>query len=128
METNYFSDSLITISSGPINLLLTCGYGQPVTTSVYLKRNDGSNEKIGAFEGDVTNLFIGNSSDLKFSRIEIHSTIHDIRDIEPGQEVEDIKLFERISCNNEVSVQYEFVTKTIGSGKFINCIYEITIL
>lgn len=127
MATYLDSAILVTVSPGQVVLKLTCGYGQPVITSVYLKKADGSSEKIEEFEGNTNDLVLGQSSVLKYNRVEIHSTIHDIRDFLPGQEVEDINLYIKITCN-EVHVDMDLIKKTKGTGQLINCIYEVTIL
>jgi len=125
---SYFENGfLVTKSPGKITLTLTCGYGQPVTTSVFLIKQDGGSEKIKAFDGNTNNLEIGDSSVLKSQRLKIHSTIHDIQDNAPGQETEDINLYEKISCNEEFA-DVKFVEKTTGKGEFINCFYEVTII
>lgn len=127
MSTFIDSDILKTVTPGSVKLLLTCGYGQPIYTSVYLKKIDGSIEKIKEFEGNGSYLHLKNSSELQFNRLEIHSTIHDIRDFAVGQEVEDIKLYEKVFCN-EAFVEMEISMKTKGTGQIINCIYEVVIL
>jgi hypothetical protein len=127
MATYLDSDILITTIPGSVKLSLTCGYGQPVVTSVYLKKTDNSSQKIMEFYDNVNELEIGQSTELKFNKIEIHSTIHDIRDFAPGQEVEDINLYIKISCN-DVAVDMEIIKKTKGKGELINCMYEVTIL
>jgi hypothetical protein len=128
MAAYFDSDLLITKTPGKITLTLVCGYGQPVTTSVYVKNQDGGSIKIIEFDGNADNLELGDSSALKLQRLQIHSTIHDIRDIPHGQEAEDISLSEKIACNNEESVAVQFIKKTTGKGQLINCIYEVTII
>lgn len=127
MATFIDSSILVTTSPGKVFLTLTSGYGQPVVSTVYLKKADGSSSKIKEFEGNTTDLALGQSSILKYNRIEIHSTIHDIRDFFPGQEVEDIDLYVKVTCN-EIHVEMDFRKKTKGIGQLINCIYEVTIL
>jgi len=127
MATFIDSDILKTVTPGSVQLLLTCGYGQPIYTSVYLKKIDGSIEKIKEFEGNGSYLHLKNSSELQFNRLEIHSTIHDIRDFAVGQEVVDIKLYEKVFCN-DAFVDMEISMKTKGTGQIINCIYEVVIL
>lgn len=127
MATFLDSSILVTVSPGQVRLMLKCGYGQPVVTSVYLKKADGSSEKIEEFTGNTNDLVLGQSAVLKYNRIEIHSTIHDIRDYSPGQEVEDIDLYIKLSCS-EVHVDMDLRKKTKGTGQLINCIYEVTIL
>jgi hypothetical protein len=126
MAAYFDSDLLICTAPGKITLDLTCGYGQPVTTSVYLKKQDGGTEKINEFDGNINKLELGNSETMKFQVLQINSTIHDIRDNPPGQENEDIDLFEKVSCN-EVSVDIQFIKKTTGKDQLINFFYEVTI-
>jgi hypothetical protein len=127
MADNSHSDLLITKTPGTVTLTLTCGYGQPVTTSVRLKRQDGSIEEIKNFNGNTNDLELGNSEPMKSQILEIHSTIQDIHDNAPGHESVDIDLFEKVQCN-DVSVETRFINKTIGKGQFINCFYEVTII
>ena len=127
MAAMFDSDLMSTTSDGQVMLNLKCGYGQPVTSTVYLKKNDGGLVELKQFDGDVNNLDLGDSSTLKQNRIEIHSTIKDIRDTVPGQEVIDISLYEQLVCN-DVSVDTEFTKKTKGKGQIINCFYEVTII
>jgi hypothetical protein len=124
-----YIDSAILAIDSPGNLILTlsCGYGQPVITSVYRKNIDGISQKIFEFEGNTDSLVIGTSEEFKYNRLEIHSTIHDINDFSPGQEAEDINLSIKLSCNNKF-VEMDLIKKTKGKGQLINCIYEVTIL
>jgi hypothetical protein len=124
----YYSDSdiLMVGSQGDILLSLNCGYGQPVKTTVYLKKLDGSSDKLTEFSDNTDNYNLGNSDSLKGQVIEIHSTIHDIRDTIPGQEVEDIELKIKVWCNAD-SVDTEFLKRTKGKGQLVVCKYEVNI-
>jgi hypothetical protein len=124
----YYSDSdILAISSqGNVLVALQCGYGQPINTTIYLKKLDGSTEQLNEFNGNIDNYNIGDSNSLKGQVIEIHSTIHDIRDTLPGQEVEDILLNIKVWCNTD-SVDTEFLKRTKGKGQLIKCKYEVNI-
>jgi hypothetical protein len=124
----YYSDSDILMISGQGVVLLTlqCGYGQPVKSTVYLKKLDGSTEKLTEFSDNIDSYNLGDSDSLKGQVIEIHSTIHDIRDTIPGQEVEDIKLNITVEYNTD-SVDTEFLKRTKGKGQLVVCKYEVNI-
>lgn len=125
MATYFDNDVLITKSIGQVYLNLICGYGQPVFTKVYLN-NKGQITLLKEFEGDANNLDLGFSDNLRNKILEIHSTVHDIRDIDPAKEVEDIHLVERVNCNN-ISVDTTFIKRTKGKGELVNCYYNVTI-
>jgi hypothetical protein len=127
MAAYFDNDLLICKTPGAVTLDLTCGYGQPVTTTVYLKKQDGGSEIIKEFDGNTNKLDLGNSATLKYQVLQINSTIHDIRDIPAGQESEDIDLFDIVSCN-ETSVDVHFIKKTTGKGQLLNFFYDVTIL
>jgi hypothetical protein len=127
MAAIFDSNLLITATSGTITIDLVCGYGQPVVTTIYLKKQDGSNSKIKEFDGNATKMELGDSVNMKYQVLQINSTIHDIRDNPSGTENEDIDLFEKVSCN-QASVEAHFIKKTTGKGQLINCFYEVTIL
>lgn len=124
----YYSDSdiLVTNTQGNVLLTLKCGYGQPVKSTVYLKKLDGSTEHAGDFDGNIGQYNLGDSVTLKGQVIEIHSTIHDIRDTSPGQEVEDIELTIQVECNSD-SVDTAFVKRTKGKGQLVETKYEVNI-
>ena len=98
----YYSDSdILSISNpGKVLLHLRCGYGQPVKTSIYKKKLDGSTSQLTEFMGNIEGFELGISSELKGQVVEVYSTIHDIRDTIPGREVEDIQLRIEVSCND----------------------------
>ncbi len=124
----YYSDSDILVISNPgkVLLFLQSGYGQPVKTTIYMRRLDGSTHQLDESEGNIDRYTLGESSQLKGQVIEVHSTIHDIRDNISGQEVEDIKLTIKVSCNDD-SVNTEFLKRTKGKGKLLTCRYEVNL-
>jgi hypothetical protein len=127
MAAYFDSDLLITKTPGPVTLDLTCGYGQPVTTTVFLKNQNGGSSLIIEFSGNASELELGNSTTMKPGILQIISTIHDVRDNPAGQENEDIDLVEKVSCN-DTSIEVQFLKKTIGKGQLVNCFYEVTII
>lgn len=124
----YYSDKDILIISEPGNvwLNLQCGYGQPAKTTLYLKKLDGSTIKLDEFEGNIENYELGDSNLLKGQVFEVHSTIHDIRDIIPGREFEDIRLSISVGCRDEL-VETEFLKRTKGKGQLFVCMYEVIV-
>lgn len=125
---DYFdNDTLISTGEGRVLLNLKCGYGQPVATTVYLKKSGGETEQIASFAGDANRMELGNVSDLQYNRIVIFSIIHDIRDVNPGQEVEDIHLEVQLNAGG-ATVDTTFIKKTKGAGTLVNCTYEVIIL
>lgn len=125
---DYFdNDTLITTGGGKVLLDLKCGYGQPVTTTVYLKKSGGETIEVASFAGDASRMELGNVSDLQYNRIVIFSVIHDIRDVNPGQEVEDIHLAIELNSGG-ATVDTAFIKKTKGAGTLVNCTYEVIIL
>lgn len=124
----YYSDSdiLAINNQGNVKLSLHCGYGQPVKSAVYMKKLDGSTVQLAEINGNTNGYNLGDSTVLRGQIIEIHSTIHDIRDTIPGQEAEDISLNIKVWCNTD-SVDTEFLKKTKGKGQLVMCKYEVNI-
>lgn len=125
---DYFdNDTLITNGQGKVLLNLVCGYGQPVATTVYLKESGGATKEIAAFSGDVSEMELGDVADLRTNRISIFSTIHDIRDINPGEEVQDILLDIKVMGGGAVA-DTSFIKKTKGKGSLVKCTYEVIVI
>lgn len=119
------SDTLITQSNDFIFIDLDCGYGQPSVTTIYLRKNDGTTEKLNSFDNNAEKFKIGQIPVLKYNAIEIHTTIDDIRD-NPTEEL-DISLKIVVYDIDSNSVDTGFTMKTKGKGTKINSFYVVTI-
>lgn len=124
MTNFYDNDILITQIQDDITLDVECGYGQPSVSTVYLKRNNGSIEKITSLVGNCHHLFIGTLDYLKYQGIEIHTAIEDIRD--NHEEMVDISLLVRVNCE-EAHVFTHFTKKTRGKGVKVHSFYSVAI-
>ncbi len=127
MAEYFDNDTLISSGGGSVTLTLKCGYGQPVSTTVYLKNTGGASQEITNFNGDASNLELGDINTFRTKRVVVYSTVHDIRDVSPGQEVEDIHL-DIIISGGGATVDTSFVKKTKGKGTLVNCTYEVIVL
>ena len=117
-------DLLTTTKDGDIYIDLTCGFGQPSQTTIYLKDTDNTIKEIDTFTGNVSRRKIGSRKDLRGKIIEIHTTIDDVRD--NPTEMEDI------SCSIVIheaknSVDTRFKRKTKGKGSRFNSFYVVSI-
>ena len=121
------SDILVATSSADVLLSLSCGYGQPVATRVYIQQIGGATHELVSFTGDTEGLKVGTSDSLNKQRVIVYSTIHDVRDVNSGQEVEDIHLIDKLSCG-DVSVDASFIKKTKGAGELVVCKYEVIVM
>lgn len=119
------SDILITQNNESIFLDLECGFGQPSVTSVYLKKNDGTTEKLHSFDNNTSNLKIGSVENLKYNAIEVHTTINDVKDSQT--EMLDISLKVKVYENESSYVDTEFTRKTKGKGAVFHSFYMVTI-
>lgn len=117
-------DTLITTSNSPIFINLDCGYGQPSVTSIYLNKNDGSTSKIKHFENNINQFKLANLEQLKYQSIEIHTTIHDVRD--NTEEKEDISLEINIHGESNNFVDTAFTKRTKGKGAIFHSFYRVT--
>ncbi len=125
---DYFdNDTLITEGTGDVTLTLTCGYGQPIATTVHVKDASGITTEIAAFAGECTNKVLGSNQTLKYKRIIVFSIVHDIQDVASGDPVEDINIGMAMSCNG-TSVDTRFIKETKGKGSLVKCTYEIILL
>jgi len=125
MATIHDFDILNTKSNNDLYLDLECGFGQPSVSTVYLKKNDGTTQKLSSFDNNTTKLNIGSIFDLKFNAIEIHTTIDDIRDSQDEQL--DISLIIKVYDSPSNFVDSSFTKKTKGKGAKFNSFYTITI-
>jgi hypothetical protein len=119
------SDTLITQTNENVYIDLDCGYGQPSVTTIYLKKNDGTTEKLDSFDNNTVKFKIGQISLLKYNAVEIHTTIDDIRD-NPTEEL-DISLKIVVYDIESNFVDTSFTMKTKGKGSKINSFYVVTI-
>ena len=126
MANIFDNDILITSGEGEVFLDLVCGYGQPSVSTVYLKKNDGNTEELKAFDNNATELMIGSVAGLRYNTIEIHTTIHDIRDSK--SEKEDISLDVVIYDSSDNKVDTSITKKTKGKGHVFNSYYSVTIV
>ncbi|MFC2104351.1 hypothetical protein ACFLS4_03250 [Bacteroidota bacterium] len=120
------SDILITQTNDFIFLDLECGYGQPSTTTIYLKKNDHTTEKLHSFDNNTSKLKVGSNANLKYNAIEVHTTIHDVND--NPSEMTDISLKVKVYESDSILVKTEFTRKTTGKGDIFHSFYLITIL
>ncbi|WP_373493253.1 hypothetical protein [Aquiflexum sp.] len=122
-----FSDSaqLKTTSRTSIFIDLFSGYGQPSTTSIHLKNAQGQEEELMNFDGNVENVEIGTVRKLKYNKIEIRTTIHDVHD-NPIEKV-DISLNIRVYDEDANVAETNFSMKTIGMGTIIYSDFHVTI-
>lgn len=127
MTQFYDTDTLVCKLPGELQLTLTSGYGQAVSSTVYAKGLDGNSIELVRFDGNTANYDLGGSNTYKYGRIIIHSTIHDSQDIMEGKETLDIQLTIEMECHGE-KVDTVFLKKTKGKGAIVNCIYEVTII
>ena len=125
MANIFDNDILITQSSNEILIDLTCGFGQPCTTTVYLKKKNGETEVLTRFDGNVIKHLLGNVNSLKYNSIEIHTTINDIRDSET--EKLDISLDIKVYDMPANFVDTAFTKKTKGKGSVFHSFYTVTI-
>ena len=120
------NDILMTKGNDRLYVDLKCGYGQPSVTTIYLKKNNGTTEKIKSFDNNTERLEIGRVDDLKFNEIDIHTTIHDVRD--NPVEKEDISLDIKVYEKDSSSVDTGFTKKTKGKGTVFHSFYSVIIL
>lgn len=125
MEDEFKNDTLRTDGTGSLHLTLKSEYGQPVATIVVLKKND-VDEELFNFGGNATEMHLGEVSDFRYQRISINSTVQDVQNPIPGQEVEDIGLSIKLA-SKEKYVQTKFERKTTGQGGTVDFIYEVTL-
>ena len=125
MANIFDNDILITQSSNEILLDLSCGFGQPCTTTVYLKKQNGESEVKHQFDGNVEQFALGDVGSLKYNSIEIHTTIKDIRDSDT--EKLDIALDIKVYDTPINLVDTAFTKKTKGKGSVFHSFYTITI-
>jgi len=125
MANIFDNDILVTKTNDSIFIDLTCGFGQPCVTTIYLKKNNGVTEKLKTFDNDTINLNIGRVEDLKYSAIEIHTTIDDIRNSD--EEKLDIYLDIKVYDKKSNIVDTAFTKKTKGVGSRFHSFYNVTI-
>lgn len=121
------SDILITKSGDRVYIDLACGYGQPSATTIYLKKNDGTTQKLLAFDGNAEHREAGPVSTLKYNAIVVHTTIHDVRQLQEGREEEDISLKIKVYDSPGNFVDTAFSRKTKGKGSIFHSFYTVTI-
>ncbi|MFP4469303.1 MAG: hypothetical protein ACLFPE_01390 [Bacteroidales bacterium] len=121
------SDILITKSDAQVYIDLSCGYGQPSVTTIYLKKNDGTTEKLLAFDGNAGHREVGLVSTLKYNAIVVHTTIHDVRQLQQGREEEDISLKIKVYDSPDNFTDTAFSRKTKGKGSMFHSFYTVTI-
>lgn len=125
MANIFDSDILITKTNGNVYLDLTCGYGQPCVTTIYLKKNDGTMKELKKFDNNAIKFEIGKVSDLKYNALEIHSTITDVHD--STTEKLDISLEVKVYDIDTNFVDTGFTRKTKGKGAIFHSFYTVTI-
>lgn len=126
MSNIYDNDILITKSNDRIFLDLECGYGQPCTTTVHLKKTNGDTSDLFSFDGNAVKKEIGAVSGLKYNAIDIHTTIHDIRDSDT--EKEDLSLKIKVYDSEMNFADTAFTQKTKGKGAIFHSFYLVTII
>ena len=119
------SDILITKGGEEIKMELKCGYGQPCVTTIYHKTNDGQTKELHSFTGNKQDFVVAPLSDLKYTQIEIHTTIDDIRDSEV--EKLDISLEAKVYDLADNFVDMDFGQKTKGKGAKYHSFYSVSI-
>ncbi len=120
------TDTLLTQTPEDLYIDLICGYGQPCETTVYLKKPGGITENLAAFGQNASALLLGKVDKLRFHTLEVHTTIHDVRD--NAVEGEDISLRVKIYETNGTSVETGFTRKTKGKGSVFHSFYVVTII
>lgn len=128
MTNIYDSDILITQASDNVFLDLVCGFGQPSVTTVYLKKNDGTTDELNSFDNNTDKLSIGSIATLKYNAVEIHTTIHDIRERDRNKEEKDISLEVKVYDSDSNFVDTKFTKNTKGKGHIFHSFYTVTIL
>lgn len=123
MTTIYDFDVLTTTTEDKIYLDLRCGFGQPCVTTVNHLKNDGSKVCLNEFKHNITGLLVGNISDLKYSKIEVITTIHDVMD----EREEDISLYVKLYDSETNSVDTKFIKSTKGKGAIFHSEYTVRI-
>ncbi len=125
MANIFDNDILVTKTNDNVFIDLTCGFGQPCVTTIYLKKNTGVTEKLKSFDNNTFKLNIGRVEHLKYSAIEIHTTIDDIRDSDV--EKLDISLDIKVYDKESNIVDTAFTKKTKGKGSKFHSFYNVTI-
>ncbi len=120
-------DTLITQGEGQVYIDLACGYGQPSVTTIHLKKNDGTTEKLVSFGNNADAMRIGEVQKLKYHAIIVHTTIHDVQDPAGGNEAEDISLKVTVYDTKSNAVDTAFTRKTKGKGAIFHSFYTVTI-
>jgi hypothetical protein len=121
------SDILVTQGNNGIYIDLKCGYGQPCVTTVTQKRVDRTTIELMKFKGNTEySLLLGQLADLKYSSLEIFTTIQDVQDSD--NELTDISLSIKVFENNNNIASTEFTRKTKGKGEIFNSFYNVVII
>lgn len=100
---------------GPVNLTIICGYGQSIHTKVDYIENGQIAQPITAFPHNADQKKIAQYTNVRNKEFRVFCTIHDVIDPTPGQEVEDIELTIRVSCNDS-KVEKTWTQSTQGTG------------
>ncbi len=126
MSNIYDNDILMTKSNDLVYIDLECGFGQPSVTTIHLKKKNGTTEELKTFNNNVKKEAVGKISDLKFNALDIHTTIHDVRD--NATEKEDISLIIKVYDIESNFVETAFTRKTKGKGAVFHSFYLVTII
>ncbi|SMD46086.1 hypothetical protein SAMN00777080_4765 [Aquiflexum balticum DSM 16537] len=123
-----FSDSALlkTKTRGMIYIDLFSGYGQPSTTQIVMKNIQGQEELLMSFDGNVTHHELGSARKLKYNKLEIRTTIHDVHD-NPIEKI-DMSLSIKVFDLDASEVETNFSMKTIGMGTILYSDFHITIM